>query len=129
MGTLEREAAAQKAFDANAPTWGILVDYEWCTGCLTCEVACQMEHDLPPYRFGVQVREIGPWQIAGDVWQDAFTPNFTDECDLCARRVEAGKLPSCVHHCQARVLRFGPVEELARELTRKPRQMLVVPCS
>ena len=27
--------------------YGILVDYEFCTGCYACEVACQSEHDMP----------------------------------------------------------------------------------
>ncbi|MEG0374283.1 MAG: 4Fe-4S dicluster domain-containing protein [Raoultibacter sp.] len=34
-------------------------------------------------------------------------------CDLCAERTAAGKLPTCVHHCQAGVMVYGPIEELA----------------
>lgn len=108
--------------------YGILVDYEWCSGCRACEVACQMEHNLPPERFGVVVTPVGPWQIEGERWQHAFVPTFTDECTLCARRTSAGKLPSCVHHCQAAVLTYGPVDELATQLAEKPRQLLVCPC-
>ena len=108
--------------------YGILVDYEWCSGCRACEVACQMEHGLPPDRFGVVVAQLGPWQIEGDRWQHAFTPNFTDECDLCAGRTGAGKLPSWVHHCQAAVLTYGTDEQLAAQLAGKPRQLLVCPC-
>ena len=26
---------------------GLLIDYEFCTGCHTCEIACQMEHGFP----------------------------------------------------------------------------------
>ena len=106
---------------------GILVDYEWCSGCMSCVVACQMEHGFASDRSGVVVREIGPWCIEGDTWQDSFVPSFTDECDLCARRLEAGKRPTCVHHCQARVRSFGNVDELASRLALKPKQMLVVP--
>ena len=39
--------------------YGILVDYEWCSGCHTCEVACQMEHGLPTDRFGAKLFELG----------------------------------------------------------------------
>ena len=27
--------------------YGILADAQWCSGCHSCEVACQMEHGLP----------------------------------------------------------------------------------
>jgi anaerobic dimethyl sulfoxide reductase subunit B (iron-sulfur subunit) len=107
--------------------YGILVDYEWCSGCKACVVACQMEHGLPPDRFGIVVTELGPWEIEGDRWQHDFQPGFTDECDLCTRRVVAGKKPSCVQHCQAQVLSFGPVEELIHALAHKSRQALIVP--
>lgn len=108
-------------------TQGILVDYEWCSGCRSCEVACQMEHGLTVGRSGVVVSEIGPWQREGDVWQHSYIPNFTDDCTLCASRVKNGKLPTCVHHCQARVLTFGALDELAKELMEKPRRFLVRP--
>lgn len=107
--------------------YGILVDYEWCSGCRACEVACQMELKLPAGRFGIKITEIGPWQIEGDRWQDTFIPSFTDECTLCAQRVEKGKLPSCVHHCQAAILKFGSVDELTPHLREKNKQFLVVP--
>ncbi len=32
-------------------------------------------------------------------WNKIPTP--TTLCDLCAERVQKGKLPSCVHHCLA----------------------------
>jgi Fe-S-cluster-containing dehydrogenase component len=41
--------------------------------------------------------------------------------------VAAGKKPTCVHHCQASVIEFGPVEELALKLNNKGRQVLFVP--
>ena len=38
----------------------------------------------------------------------------TDQCDLCADRVEKGKLPTCVKHCQAGCMQYGSVEELSK---------------
>ncbi len=105
-------------------TKGILVDYEWCSGCHACEVACQMEHGLEPDRFGIKATPLGPWQIEGDTWQHAYIPIFSDECDLCAGRQALGKLPSCVHHCQAKCLTYGNLGELAAELGKKTRQTL-----
>ena len=54
-------------------------------------------------------------------------PVPTDLCDLCASRTEKGKLPAFVHNCYTGVMQYGPVEELARELEKKPRQVLFVP--
>ena len=31
----------------------ILVDYQYCTGCYSCEVACQAEHEFPLEQWGV----------------------------------------------------------------------------
>lgn len=57
-------------------------------------------------------------------------PSFTRICDLCADRRAHGKLPSCVFHCQAKCMEFGPVDELAKKLDEKPEQYLwVPPCS
>lgn len=108
-------------------SYGILIDYQWCSGCRTCEIACQMENGLPVGHFGVVVNEIGPWQIDGDDWQHTFIPNFTDECTLCAKRTAVGKLPSCVQHCQADILSYGLTEELVKKMGSKTKQILVVP--
>ena len=104
--------------------WGILVDYEWCTGCHTCETACQMEHGLPVGQFGIKLQEIGPWKYSEDKWVLMNIPVPTDQCDFCAERLGQGKLPTCQHHCQAQCLKVGPVEELSKELTGKRQQVL-----
>lgn len=106
---------------------GILVDYKWCSGCKTCEMACRMEHQYPPERTGVKIYEVGPWEIEGDTWQHDYMPLYTDECDLCADRVGKGKLPSCVQHCQAEILEYGPVDELAAKMSDKRKQGLIIP--
>ena len=87
--------------------YGILIDYEWCTGCHSCEFACQMEHQYPVGQTGILVNEIGPWKI---------------EEDVCAARTEMGKLPTCVSHCQAKCMEYGTLEELSAKLTEKPKQ-------
>ena len=102
--------------------YGILVDYEWCTGCHSCEVSCQMEHGLPVDRWGIKIQKIGPWQIDGDAYQYDFVPVPTDQCDLCAARRELGKVPTCVQHCQAKCLEYGPLEELNAKLAAKTKQ-------
>lgn len=110
-----------------AQTYGILVDYEYCFGCYACEIACQNEKQLPRDQFGVKVCQVGPWEIEGDNWQDAYMPAFTKQCDLCAERVGKGRLPSCVKHCEARCLKFGELDDLLDDLKKKPQQMIVAP--
>ena len=114
---------------------GILVDYQYCTGCYSCEVACQAEHNLPLEQWGVKVMTNGPWPIKDaegnptDRYVYDNIPAFTRICDLCAERQGKGKLPSCVFHCQAKCMEFGPVEELAKKLAEKPEQYLWVPAN
>lgn len=103
---------------------GILIDYNWCTGCHSCEVACQMEHGLPVGQFGIKVAELGPWEYAPEKWQLSYVPMPTDQCTLCAGRVQKGKAPSCVQHCQARCLTYGTLEELTKNLADHPKQVL-----
>lgn len=109
----------------------ILIDYEYCSGCQTCMMACQVEKKLPIGRYGITVNTIGPWEIdpASDTWQYDYIPTLTDECDLCAERVEKGKLPTCVMHCQAAIMSFGEIDELLPELQKKGKQIIQVPRS
>ena len=97
-------------------TYGLLIDTEWCTGCHTCEIACQMEHKLPVGQTGILVQEIGPWEIGDGKWQLSYLPALTAQCTGCADRVAKGKLPTCVQHCPARCMEHGPVEELAKKM-------------
>ena len=106
--------------------YGILIDYNWCTGCHSCEMACQMEKKLPIGQSGIQVCEMGPWQIEGDHWQFDHIPVFGDQCDACKERTEHGKLPACVHHCQAQCMEYGPIADLAAKMTNERKQTLTV---
>lgn len=103
---------------------GILIDYEWCTGCHSCEMACQMELELPIGQSGIKVFELGPWKISDDNWQYDFAPVFGDQCTLCEARVAKGALPACVHHCQADCMTFGSIEELSKQLSDHRKQVL-----
>ncbi|MEC4271870.1 oxidoreductase [Adlercreutzia sp. R25] len=106
---------------------GLLIDYEWCTHCHSCEVACKEEHGIPVGQWGIHLHDEGPWE-KDDGKMNWFTvPVPTDLCDLCESRVSEGREPTCVHHCLASCMKFGPVDELAKELEKKPRQVLFVP--
>lgn len=106
----------------------LLIDYEFCCNCHTCEVACKMEHGYPEGALnGIKVFEVGPWQISDDQWQLTYVPTPTDSCDLCAERTGKGKLPACVHSCYTGCMKYGTVEELSKELEKKDRQVIFVP--
>ena len=96
---------------------GILINYDYCTGRHSCEVACRVEHGYPDDQGGVFVAQVGPWQYGPDQYQYSFMPVITDQCDLCADRTEAGKDPMCVHHCQAFVLKYGDADEVGAEVS------------
>ncbi len=106
--------------------YGLLIDYEYCTGCHTCEVACQFEHNLPVGQWGIKISKVGPWKF-DNKWQYAHVPIPTEQCNLCGERVAAGKQPTCVQHCQAKVMKFGPVEELVKEMEGKSHMVLFAP--
>lgn len=72
---------------------GLLIDYEFCTGCHACEVACKVEKDLKEGEFGIKLAEIGPWKLDGDTWEWDYLPMPTQRCDLCQDRIDAGKVP------------------------------------
>ncbi len=107
--------------------YGLLIDYEYCTNCHTCEIACKNEHEIPEGKWGIKVFEVGPWQIEDSKWQLSYMPVPTDICDLCADRTGKGKLPSCVHNCFTGCMKFGTTDELSKKLNEKGRQVLFVP--
>ncbi|MCL1846412.1 MAG: oxidoreductase [Coriobacteriia bacterium] len=109
------------------PKYGILIDYEFCSNCHTCEVICKEEHDIPLGKWGIKVFEVGPWPVNDDKWQLTYVPVPTDLCDLCADRTAQGKLPACVHNCYTGSMEYGTIEDLSKRLGRKSRQVLFVP--
>lgn len=103
---------------------GLLIDVEYCSGCQACVLACQQEHAFADEQYGLIIHKLGPIEIEPDKWQYDFLPQLTDWCDLCKDRVELGRQPSCVQHCQAQCLEYGEVEELARKVSRR-KQVIV----
>ena len=107
--------------------YGILIDYEFCTGCHTCEVACKQEHNIPAGKnCGVQVLEI-VHEFTGGKMDIVNFPVFTKRCVLCAPRVKKGLEPACVAHCMAGCLEFGSLDKLCKKMNKKRRMALVRP--
>lgn len=107
------------------PTYGILVNYEYCDGCQSCEVSCKNEKMLDKDPLGVKVLQHGPYQLDEKTWEWDYFPVFTKKCDLCAERVKRGEKPACVLHCLSQCLTYGPVEELAKTMSEKGKYMYI----
>ena len=62
--------------DANAKPveHGLLIDFEYCTNCHSCEVACQMHLDLAAGQWGVKVLEYGPVKNVKGDWEWSYVP-------------------------------------------------------
>ncbi len=99
--------------------YGLLVDYKYCSNCRSCEVACQEENYLGSGEFGIKLFEKGPFKKDNPTLDDAWDWDYiaipTSRCNLCAKRLDAGKKPMCVKHCLSFCLDYGPIEELTRK--------------
>jgi Fe-S-cluster-containing dehydrogenase component len=104
----------------------LLIDYQYCTGCHACEVACKKELNLDKGQYGIHVLQDGPRLLPdGKKWEYKYIPVTTSLCDLCAKSREEGKPPTCVHHCPARIIHYGELQEMAALLESKPGAMLL----
>jgi len=110
-----------------AEKYGLLIDYKWCTGCHSCETACKVELSLPTGVYGVKLFEDGPRQLPNGKYEYTYLPVPTSLCNLCADRTSVGKLPTCVHHCQAACLKYGTIDELAEIAKNDTRTWIYVP--
>ncbi len=108
-------------------TKAILVNYEYCTGCHSCEVACKKILNLPKGEFGIKVEEVGPFEYAAgegkakDRWEWTYMPIITKACDMCEDRTVQGKMPMCVQHCQAWCMYYGEAEDLVKKMDGETR--------
>ncbi|MDR0350823.1 MAG: hypothetical protein LBH64_04645 [Coriobacteriales bacterium] len=109
-------------------TKGILINYEYCTGCHSCEVACKKYNELAKGDFGIKLTETGPHKYTSGTpegkWEWTWLPVLTKACGGCLDRVEKGKMPMCVQHCQAWCMYYGELEELVKKMDGKTRWSL-----
>lgn len=104
---------------------GLLIDYEHCSGCYSCVVACKQEHNYPEGKWGIQVEEKICWDPGKpETLRIDYIPFPTEFCDLCVKRRAKGEKPSCVKHCQAWCMYSGTIEELSSLMEKKPRSVL-----
>ena len=105
---------------------GLLIEYEFCSGCHACEVACKQEHDYPVGTGGIHMNEIHTKLANGRLRIDNV-PFPTAYCDLCPSRTAEGEAPACVKHCQAQVMYYGEIAELAEIMAEKSHCVMFTP--
>ncbi len=105
---------------------GLLIDYEYCTGCFACTVACCQEHGWEAPLSGIKVMEIVQ-DLPKDKAYLTFLPFPTELCILCNNRTKKGIEPACVKHCMAQVITYGKFTDLSQKLEEKPRMVLWSP--
>ena len=105
------------------PKYGLLIDYEFCTGCRACELACKQEHDRPDGERGIYVNRVEPEITGGRLY---YFPFPTDNCNLCGKRIARGLKPACEQHCWAGVMKLGTIGDLAEQMQQKPKTVLWV---
>lgn len=110
------------------PRGGLLIEYEYCTGCQSCVVACKQEHGYPVGIGGIRLNEIITMgEAEGDRLRIDFLPFPTKYCDLCAGRTDAGGKTACEKACQARCIWHGGLGDLAAMMEEKPHAALFTP--
>ena len=68
----------------------LLFNYEYCSGCHSCELACRNEKEIPLGDFGIKILEDRPRQHADGSWHWDYIAYPTELCDMCADRTAAG---------------------------------------
>ena len=104
------------------PKYSLLVDCKYCTGCHSCEIACNQEYDRPVGLAGIKVFE--STMNLGDKFYINYMPVRTDLCSFCAGRIKKGKQPACVQSCLSGCLEVREIRELSESLGDKDRMML-----
>ncbi len=102
--------------------FGMLIDVYYCTGCHTCEVACEQENGFSAGEFGIKITEQVLDQKNGLMID--YVPYITDMCNFCHARVATGRKPACVKHCLSQCMTFGPIDEVMEEAKKGKKPMV-----
>ena len=105
----------------------LLIDYEYCLGCSSCEISCMESHGYDVENTGIRIVKMGPWKNKNGSWQYDFVPLPTDWCDMCADRLEANAMPACARACNYKVIYYGSIEYMGELFKAKPKMLMFNP--
>ena len=92
--------------------YALVIDYKYCTGCHSCEVACRQEKQITDMeQWGIKFAEFGPVKMNGE-WYWNYVPVPSSLCDMCEDRIAEGKKPACAHHCLAKCMEAVAIEDI-----------------
>jgi Fe-S-cluster-containing dehydrogenase component len=126
----------------------MIVDLDRCICCGSCQLACQIEHELPdgarirPGSIHVRLKKGAAANTSlnlplscrhcDDQCEYYSTHNFwitcpehkNDEkpdpcCDICIERLKKGFMPACVTRCSMKCIYFGSQNDVAFALSEK----------
>jgi len=106
--------------------YALIIDYKYCTGCHSCEVACRKEKNIPLDQWGIKLNEQGPMRLDGGKVMWNYVPVPSDLCDVCAERIEAGKKPSCVQACLGACMVAVELEKIPEAVAAKKNERVAV---
>ena len=92
----------------------LLINYQYCSGCHSCEIACRNARNLPLEQWGIKLEEVKPFELDDGSFEWIYEPIPTKLCDLCADRTAKGEDPACVHNCLAFCLEYGTLDEMTK---------------
>ena len=103
--------------------YAMIIDYKYCSGCHSCEIACRNEKELPLEEWGIKVTEYGPDKLGGVMtWN--YIPALSRLCDMCEERIAEGKKPACAHHCLAKCMEAVPVDQISQAMAKYDHEVL-----
>ena len=105
--------------------YALIIDYKYCTGCHSCEVACRKEKDIPLDQWGIKLTE-HLMRLDGGKTMWNFIPVPSDPCDVCEERIEAGRRPSCVVACLGACMTAVKLEDISAAVADKKNERVAV---
>lgn len=100
----------------------LLVDWDRCVGCFTCEVACKQEHG----EKRIHVNMLGPVHGKDGETRMEAIPLATQSCDLCQSRLARGEDPACVNACPTKALIITSIEDAITHIRSGQHQLCAV---
>lgn len=106
--------------------YAMLIDYQFCTNCHSCEISCVKEKGLKDGEWGIKVNEVGPALFSDGKWEWDYVPVPSRLCDCCVDRIERGEKPLCELHCLTAIINVVRVEDVSSKLAGMDKSKIAV---